>query len=427
MAVCYFNDDYEKRYNCEYEKKENGIEVIVDYEIDDEIPSVNGIKSFGTDTKFDERDILIIDYKNKVNYLLKNADYRGHTEVWGTPDGGSKTKFYSKWYFVHNDYDKLCELKKTPKVNKIRIYSNLINDIIGHPSLSIFTNNDEYVINLKRDSQSRTIEIGNHNIKNITIGDSWYSKHNGKLYNIDIQLNGFIELELIKKVKYEEVYDYVYELIIFIQLLVPDKFKLSKIIVFIEDIQFELHIPLQDRKYKTGNVENTVNEDVLQFLKNCYEMIPYRKSKSEIRNIPYIVLNTYRGLEDNFLMFFRFIECYYKKQNIKGIVTNFIKYSIENNYKKNTVMSEDAIEKISQEIVSLRNHYVHSGYYVKNESLKITFKDIDETTPNPKNYTANDVDISWIYERTKILYEIVLDILFSNMLGYKYYKFNKHF
>ncbi|MCI8568000.1 MAG: hypothetical protein HFG48_01620 [Bacilli bacterium] len=174
-------------------------------------------------------------------------------------------------------------------------------------------------------------------------------------------------------------------------------------------------------------MENTVNEDVLQFLKNCYELIPYRKSKSEIRNIPYIVLNTYRGLEDNFLMFFRFIECYYKKQNIKGIVTNFIKYSIENNYKKNTGKSEGAIEKISQEIVSLRNHYVHSGYYVKNESLKITFKDIDETTPNPKNYTANNVDINWIYERTKILYEIVLDILFSNMLGYKDYKFNKHF
>lgn len=186
-------------------------------------------------------------------------------------------------------------------------------------------------------------------------------------------------------------------------------------------------MPLPERKYKSGNVNSTVNEDMLQFFKKCYELIPYRNSKSEIRNIPYIVLNTYRGLEDNFLMFFRFIECYYKKQNIKGIVTNFIKYSIEHNYKKNAKISEDKLEKISQEIVSLRNHYVHSGYYIKNESLKITFKDIDETTPNPKNYTANNVDINWIYERTKILYEIVLDILFSNMLGYKDYNFNKLF
>lgn len=83
MAVCYFNDDYKKKFNCEYEQNEKGIEVIVDYEINDEIPSVNGVKSFGKDTEFDERDILIVDYTNKRNLLLKNAGYRGHTEVWG--------------------------------------------------------------------------------------------------------------------------------------------------------------------------------------------------------------------------------------------------------------------------------------------------------------------------------------------------------
>ena len=44
MAVCYFNDYYQKRFNCEYEQNEKGIEVIVDYEINDEIPSVNGVK-----------------------------------------------------------------------------------------------------------------------------------------------------------------------------------------------------------------------------------------------------------------------------------------------------------------------------------------------------------------------------------------------
>lgn len=116
-----------------------------------------------------------------------------------------------------------------------------------------------------------------------------------------------------------------------------------------------------------------------------------------------------------------------QKQNKKGIANMFIRYSIENNYKKVTEMNSDEIENLSQEIISLRNHYVHSGYYIKNKSLKITFKNIDETTPNPKNYTVNNVDVKWIYERTKILYDVVLDILFSNMLNYKNYKFNKHF
>ena len=420
MAVCFFNKEYEEKYNCEYEKKENGIEIIVDYEINDETPSVNGVKLFGIDTKFAERDILIIDYKNRINYLLKNASYRGHTEVWGTPDGGAKTKFFANCYFAHNDYKKLSELENNSRVKKIKVYSNLINDIIGYPSLSTFTNNDEHVINLKKGNQLNTIEIDNHNIQNIAVGDCWYSKHSAKLYNIDIQLNGFIELELINKIKYEEVYDYIYELIIFIQLLIPDKFKLSKITVLVGDIQCDLHIPLQDRNYKEGNVTSTVNEDVLQFLKNCYEKLSYRDSKSEIRNIPYIILNTSRNLEDNFLMLYRFIECYYKD---KGRYTDFISYSIKNNYKFKV---SSKLEDLVSEIISLRNHYVHNGYFIKDNSLEITYKKI-KGKKNPKDHIENNVDFDWIYNRTKILYNVVIDIIFSNMLGYKNYKFNRHF
>ena len=40
---------------------------------------------------------------------------------------------------------------------------------------------------------------------------------------------------------------------------------------------------------------------------------------------------------------------------------------------------------------------------------------------------AENVDFDWIYERTKILYEIVIDIIFKNMLQYENYGFNKHF
>ena len=42
-------------------------------------------------------------------------------------------------------------------------------------------------------------------------------------------------------------------------------------------------------------------------------------------------------------------------------------------------------------------------------------------------YIRHNVDFDWIYERTKILYEIVIDIIFKNMLQYENYGFNKHF
>ena len=142
MAVCFFNNDYENKYSCEYDIKQNGIEVIVDYEIDDEIESdSNGIKSFGINTKFNERDILVIDYKNKINYLLKEACYNGHSEVSGTPDDSYKTKFFSNYYFKDKNYDKLANLKSNPKIKKIKVDSNIINEFIHTEGPGIWREN----------------------------------------------------------------------------------------------------------------------------------------------------------------------------------------------------------------------------------------------------------------------------------------------
>lgn len=89
-------------------------------------------------------------------------------------------------------------------------------------------------------------------------------------------------------------------------------------------------------------------------------------------------------------------------------------------------LSEDEIEKYAKEIICLRNHYVHSGYFIKNSSLRISFDKVNGKK-NPKDYTVNDVDVYWIYDRTKILYEIAIDIIFNKMLGYTDYKFKKCF
>ena len=132
MAVCFFDDNYDESYECDYTVKKYNIEVIVNYEIDKEIePDNNGVKSFGLNTKFKDRDILIIDYKNKKNVLLKDAYYCGHTNVWGTP---------------------------------VRMYSGLINELIGHPSLFEEDVGDEFVIKLKRNTIRKNIILGINNI-----------------------------------------------------------------------------------------------------------------------------------------------------------------------------------------------------------------------------------------------------------------------
>lgn len=427
MAVCFFNNDYKSKYSCEYEIKKNGIEVRIDYDIDDEIePDSNGIKSYGVNTKFDKRDILIIDYKNKANYLLKDANYNGHSEVFGTPDDSYRTKFFSNCYFIDNNYNKLSNLKPNPKIKKIKIYSDIINEFIGHPSLSEESSDDEFIIKLKRDTIKQNILIEKNNIKSLIISDDWDYTHSFKNNDIQIKLNGYVEIEVSKRINYYDAYDYIRELMVYIQLLRPDKMTINKISVCIDEIYYDYFLPIREIKYNDSYVAKSVDDNFLTYLSKCYELIPFRNSKTEVRNIPYIIFDTSRNLEDNFLTFYRFIECYYKKQKIKGIVNNFVFYSFENNYKRSKTMAKCEKEKLCQEIISLRNHYIHSGYYIKNHSIKIKFKKVGKQV-NPKNYTANNVDFKWIYKRTKILYDIVIDIIFRNMLEIEDYNFKRHF
>ena len=424
MSVCYFNDNYDKKYDCQYEIKGDSIEIVVEYNIMDEIPEINVMKTFYSNTEFEKRDILIIDNQTRMNYLLKAAYYCGYTEILGSPDGGYKTKFAARYYYKYENYEKLCEISNNENIKKIRVYSKMINELIGYPSLSRERNENEYIIKLKKDAVKPKTEINKDNIKYIEVSDDWKSEFNRKNNKIDVSLNGYIEVNLEEKIEYEEVYEYVKELIMFLQLLKPCKFRVDKIVVDINKTFFELCIPMNEIKYTSLHVNNSVKVDLMQFLFNCYTKIPYRNSKNEVRNIPYIILNTSRNIEDNFLMFYRFIECYYKQQHIKGINNSFIRYSIDNNYKNKEEINN--IENMVQEIICLRNHYVHNGYHISNKKLYIAFPKIEKKA-NPKNYRAENVDFDWIYKRTKILYEIVIDIIFKNMLQYNNYEFNKHF
>ena len=254
--------------------------------------------------------------------------------------------------------------------------------------------------------------------------DYWTTRSND-LSCITMDFAGVLEVDLTARVNYDVIYEHFYELMIFMQLYSPDKFEIDKIEVSIGKKLFQLGFPPFNFFQLRKNVRRTVDDCLLNFLAKCYVNIPCRKSKQQIRNIPYIVLKTSRGLEDNFLMFYRFIECYYKHA-VPEMKNKFISQSIIDHYKQKDQLTELQLEKYTQEIISLRNHYVHAGYFIRNSSLRITFEKVDKKA-NPKNYTANDVDFKWIYDRTKILYLVAIDIIFRNMLGYSDYCFTKHF
>lgn len=426
MAVCYFNNDLTKKYNCEYTIDKESIVVTVSYNIIDEIPPVNGVIAIGNNTNFEDRDILIVDYKNNKNYLLKDAYYYGNSSIMGSPDGGDTTNFRSHIYFEHKDFNQLIRLQKMPKVKKIQIYSKTILDFIGCPSLTKTINDDSLTISLSKNRSKEQITLNKNYIKTISITDEWTSAHSWNERSINIDFSGCLEIDLTKRINFTNVEEFIYELQIFMQLYSPNRFLINKIFVMIDDVYYLIHFHLHEFNTKKIQPQRTVNVNILEFLKKCYERIPYRNNKTEIRNIPYIIMESSRNLEDNFLMFYRFIECYCKKLNIPGINKTFITYSINKHYNKKNQLTESEIERLSLEIIKLRNNYVHSGYYIKNASLKIAYEKVDGKK-NPKDYTVTGIDALWIYERTKILYKIVIDIIFTEMLDYPTYDFTHMF
>lgn len=161
-----------------------------------------------------KKDILIVDSTSKMNYLLKEASYSGRNELYGPPDSKITTKFFSGCYFYHVDYSKLTELLETPKVKNIRIHSNLVNDFIGSPNVSKEKLEKEYIIRLQKETERKTVKINYNNVKSLAISDSW--KYNLIVNEIIIKLDGCIEIELSRKVKYNEIDKYIYELMTYI-------------------------------------------------------------------------------------------------------------------------------------------------------------------------------------------------------------------
>ena len=387
--------------------------------------SRDGITFFSNEIGYSERDILIADQKNKKNILLKKAYYIGHRSVYGSPDGSTKTKFQSQIFFEHREFDQLVKLKETPKIKRIKIISPAINSLIGHPSLHERDEESEHIISLKKRTEPKCIDINCNYIKRISVNDTWTSVRSSKENNIIINLNGYIEIELLRRINYENVSEYINELIVYMQLYKPDKFNINMILVYVDDVYYQLTIPYLKIKYNPKHVGNSVNISLLEFLLNCYTKIVYRKEKTEIRNIPFIVLKTSRQIEDNFLMYYRFIECYCKKK-LLGVTNTFISYSIKNHYKKDTSFSDKELDNLSREIICLRNHYVHDGYHFKNSVLKISFERVNRKK-NPKDYVINNIDVDWIYERTKILYDIAIDIIFTKILEIEDYRYDRTF
>ena len=416
MAICYFNGE-KTPYLCDYRLNKEFIDIDVEYDITSEIKADNGVIIFSSNTNYEIRDILIVDKDAKISILAKDCFYNGNYQVFNNEYSKSVTSFKSQVIFRHKEIEVLRSLPKTPKIKSIKIFSK---DLICYVHNSVTTSYSAdaitYILSKKKEVDSCV--IGKNNIKSLLTASTWSSKKcNSK---IEVDIDAYLQIDFYKRVNYDEISQYINELILYMQLYNPNKFKICRTEILIEDDWINYSIPTYEIKYFEKEVKQSVQVALLPFLQNAYKSIAFRRGSQLSRNIPYIVIQRSKQIEDDFLDCYRFVECY-KKKNTAGNTYKCFN-SLLTEHKLLIKKNENEINHLSQEIISLRNHYVHRGYYIKNNVLKIKFPKKIQDEYGLENYSA-EIDFEWVYGKFVVLRLIVIDIIFDKILGYNTYEY----
>ncbi len=417
MAVCFFDNNFNKKYRCTYFIEEEYITVYVEYDIFVEVPVRNGVRAI-SNSNFASRDILIADPDNNEYYLIKHAYYAGINNRYASLDDKSVSIFKSSIYLSNDKYSKLMELPERPKCSSIRIFSKDFLRIESNYSYKKKENDDELLILLKKKNTSSDYEISTSKIKKILFNDWWEQKENWKNGEVVIDIFPYVEIQFKRRQNYDEIFKFIYEFKIYMQLYIKDGFKVDNIWLNIDDTFYKFKCHTRSFEYKEEK-KFIIEDSMASFLKKCYSNIDYAyTNKMWLRNIPYAISQNSRNIEDSFLIYYKFIECFYKSKNEKGIHNRFIAKAIEENYKFKKYTEKELLN-LSREIVCLRNHYVHAGYFIKNSKLKISKS---KDNPDFQEYIA-DIDFEWLYNRTDILRKASIDIIYKDILGYENYKY----
>ena len=490
----------ESPFRCEYEILDNGIikaKIYYRYMSRELKPDcIGGMLVSCTATSqvslHKKRDLLIFD--NDKCFLLKNAHV----------DSDESTMVCSAMeYFISYNVDKnrMFKFFSKTKVKSIKIFAETpykfkttgrffkeynpkifdklkdktyLKTLEQYKHREIFVNYNSYLVEVSYISKE-SVNINKNNISKI-------SKQIGNSPDSPNEFSVYIQIDLIEAVDPDKVHDYLEEIMVYFQLFYPSKIKIDQVSTILEDVDQEVDTIIDDVRHEVKIIEDdncfefvtvdlqnfydrvamfntnllsadypTITENILDFLKTCYDKIAYRTCDNYLRDIKHFIFEPSLLIENWFLCCFKFIETFYRnlsnrreiikkaieeydgnpnKEDIflycfkftekyyKDLKNNYmlIKRAIEEYYyeKDNEPYGHKIIENATKKygdyadcIVKLRNHYSHGGYYLPknfNNSKKISELDV-----------YNDF--------LRVLQRIAMNIIFKSILGYESHKF----
>lgn len=354
-----------------------------------------GKEYFGTYHKSDKFSVVIQDYfeadvfeeKETSRYkelLIKTSNNLYYYSPYFVREkvnfmASASQELSARCYFAGKGGVNGAEVNSNIKVSSVVFHHPVISECFRSSCLSALHKDDQIIFTLlTKNIPRRQVEIKNHNIEKIELS-SGYECHHQPHKSVEIKTENFIKLVFSQSVSIEDLPNYISEFNAFCNAYIPLGLKASRVFVHTDqglDLEY-FNRKLIDCEISDNRFYYPVNLDILDFLQVIYKKIDYKSLENKNEYI-LIDFKELPSLEDEFLFYFRYLNFHIGKlleaerQSTDVSLYDIIKYFVDNYgyvfQKKGIVIEENLIN----EIKSLRNHYVHEGYYLQNNKFEVS-------------------------------------------------------
>lgn len=384
-----YADGEATKYEGQYEIIDNSliVEIFGYHSIGD------GPITFGSDIIY--KGIELLDLSNK-RYFYSPLFFNC-----GTHYGLYQSESYkSSLFFETGNHEAVESFSEDMKFSQITVYNAALCHCQNNSALEIQTSKDDVTYKINRTPQGRIVSIGVNNIDKIELNTrcTWLHKDNN--YSVHIDTENYATLYLTDAVDYQELIAYTNEIDVMIcsYTLIPvHSYEIQ--VKTTDDVCFKLiHKLVSGEKRIEWLKHKPIKKCFEEYLEAAYKKINYRNTDS--RN-EFILLDFKRpsSLEDEYTFYFRFIDLYMGKKlarenknnsnyaRLSEFVDKFVTY-----FKVGEDYTD--IDTFKNELNSLRNHFVHEGYYFPENHFAVKGR-------KQEFLYYKDIDYSWLYSIVK--------------------------
>ena len=358
-------------YEGQYEFMNAGMEVeIFNYHA----PSEENV-SIGDEVKY--KEITIVDLRNRV-FVFSPVFYN----VGVTYALTQYEKYKTDFYFTTGKVDSVDSFSCNMKMSTLKMYHPLLMQCFNNPALQVSCGESEMNYKVIRNSDKKVVEIQNNNIKKIEFGGkcTYSRKNNGQL--ITIEAENYATIYLDEPITYKDLLMYIKEFDVLVNAYCPSGLhSYATYITTIEGKSFEvIHKLLGKEKFCDKIIHQPVKLNFFEYIERMY------KNTKNIRKRTY----TWQTgkVSSNFDRLSNFVD-----ENLKL-------------FDSNDTMN---IDNFKNQLNSLRNQYVHEGYYLPNNQFAVNGK-------GKVFLYHKTMDYNWLLRIVKVFKFGVYKILYTKVL-----------